>query len=200
MSVRAARLDTGMETTDARPVSASEGRSLATPLAGILLLAGVIVFLSFAPGAYNILKALHVLFAVLWVGGGILIIALAIAAQRANDDDALFTVARQAEWAANRIFVPSSFAVLGFGIAAGVNAGWDFGSFWLVAGLIGWALSAFVGIVLITPRVKRLGAVTPDRYSDPEVRRRVVEIMTIARFDSVILLLVVLDMAAKPFL
>lgn len=199
--VRRVRSDGCHGSTSAPPVTTfPPSRDLSTPIAGLILLAGTIVFLSFAPGAYSILKALHVLFAVLWVGGGILIITLAIAAERTKNDDALFAVARQAEWAANRIFVPSSFAVLGFGIATAVQGSSDWGEFWLVFGLVAWAISAFIGIVFLTPRAKRLGAVTPDRYGDPEVKRQVKEIMAIARFDSAILLLVVLDMAAKPFL
>ncbi|HEY7198362.1 MAG TPA: DUF2269 family protein [Gaiellaceae bacterium] len=189
-----------MQTTPAAPARAEEGPDRITPIAGLLFLAGVIVFLSFAPGGYTVLKTFHVFFAVLWVGGGVLLTFLALGAQRAKDDEALFSIARHAEWAANRIFVPSSFAVLGFGIATAVKGSLDWGDFWIIFGLIGWALSAFIGIALITPRAKQLGAVTPDRYDDPEVRRRVVEIMTIARFDSVLLLLIVLDMAAKPFL
>ena len=72
---------------------------------------------------------------------------------------------------------------------------------WIIIGLVGRSASAFIGTALITPRVKRLGEVTPDRFEDPDIQAGVTEIMRIARIDSVILTLVVVaDMAAKPFL
>jgi uncharacterized membrane protein len=175
-------------------------RDLLTPALVLALLVGLVVFLVAAPGTYAVLKTLHILAAVVWVGGGLTLIVLAILYERRRDQEGLFAVARQAEWIGTRVFTPASFITLAFGIAAVVEGDWDFGSAWIVIGLVGWAASAFVGIALITPRVKRLGAVTPDRFDDPEVHERVADVMRIARIDSVILTLVIVDMAAKPFL
>ena len=146
------------------------------------------------------LKTIHVLAAVVWVGGGLTLIILAILYDRRNDMIGLLAIAKQADWVGTRVFVPASFVTLGFGLAAAFKGNWDFGSAWIIIGLVGWAASAFVGTALITPRVKRLGEITPDRFDDPDVQARVTEIMRIARIDSVILTLVVADMAAKPFL
>jgi uncharacterized membrane protein len=187
-----------METTNASAARA-RGGDLVTPLAGLALLAGAILFLATSSGTYTILKSIHVIAAVVWVGGGLALIVLAILYDRRNDLDSLFSIARHAEWLGTRVFMPASFVTLGFGLATAANGNWDWGNAWIIIGLVGWAASAFVGIALITPRVKRLGAVTPDRYADPDVQARVREIMRIARIDSVILTLVVLDMVAKPF-
>jgi hypothetical protein len=54
------------ESPDAAP--STSGSAL---LAGLMLLAGTIVFLWFAPDSYQIYKAVHVTAIVIWVGGDV---------------------------------------------------------------------------------------------------------------------------------
>lgn len=172
-----------------------------TLIAGLLLLAGTIVILAFAPGTYNILLALHVIAAVVWVGGGLTLAILALVAERTKDDEGIIAIGKQAEWIGLRVFTPASFIVLGVGIALAAKGDWSYGEFWLTAGLVGWALSAMIGIFFITPEAKRLNALAASQgMQHPETQARLKRILTIARFDVALLVLIVLDMAAKPFL
>src|SRR5215212_6951936 len=105
-----------MDTTNA---SSTRARSdLLTPALGLALLIGLIVFLVAAPGTYTVLKTLHVLAAVVWVGGGLTLIMLAVIYDRRHDMEGLFAIAKQAEWVGTRVFTPASFVTLGFGLAA----------------------------------------------------------------------------------
>jgi hypothetical protein len=77
---------------------------------------------------------------------------MALAVGRPDEPGRLLDVARQAEWGAMRIFVPASFVVLAMGIAMTINGDLDWGQFWLVFGLVAWAISTAIGVGFLTPR------------------------------------------------
>lgn len=170
-----------------------------TPAAGLVLLVGAIVFLWGADGSYAIYKAIHVASAVVWVGGGTALTLYALVAQRADDTPALLSLGKQAAFLGERIFGPASFVVLGFGIAMVEKAGWGWGTFWIDFALALWAVSAAVGMGYLSPASKKLTRLLETEGPDaPGVRPALDRIIGVARFDVVMLLLIVLDMAAKP--
>jgi uncharacterized membrane protein len=169
-----------------------------TLAAAALLLLGALVFLLESDSWYLAFKAVHVVAAVLWVGGGTLLAVLAITAERDPEPARLLGVARQAEWAA-RIFIPASFTVLGMGIAMTINGDLDWGQFWLVFGLVAWTISTAIGVGFLTPRIKQLNALIQERGErDPAVQAAVQPILLAARIDIALLLLIVIDMTLKP--
>jgi uncharacterized membrane protein len=169
-----------------------------TLAAAALLLLGTLVFLVESDSWYLAFKAVHVVAAVLWVGGGTLLAVLAITAERDPDPVRLLGVARQAEWAA-RIFIPASFTVLAMGIAMTINGDLDWGQFWLVFGLVAWVISTAIGIGFLTPRIKQLNELIQERGErDPAVQAAVQPVLLAARIDIALLLLIVIDMTVKP--
>ena len=78
------------------------------PLIGLAL---AVVFLS-NTSWYLVFESIHVLAAVIWLGGGAAITLLAWRAQRARDNAELLQVAKQAEWMSLRVFVPMSVVVV----------------------------------------------------------------------------------------
>ena len=172
---------------------------LITALAAGFLLVGALVFIVESDSWYLAFKAIHVLSAVLWIGGGAFLTFMAIATERADDPARLVEIARQAEWGATRIFVPASFVVLGMGIAMTINGDLDWGQFWLVFGLIAWAITTTVGIGFLTPQIKKLTRLLEDHDArDPEVQAVVGPLLLAARLDIALLLLIVVDMTVKP--
>jgi uncharacterized membrane protein len=164
-----------------------------TLTAAALLLAGTLVFLLESDSWYLAFKAVHVVAAVLWIGGGAFLTFMAIATERAEDPGRLIEVAKQAEWGAQRIFV------LAMGIAMTINGDLDWGQFWLVFGLIAWAISTAIGIGFLTPRIKKLNMLLEDHDArDPEVQAVVTPLLLAARLDIALLLLIVIDMTVKP--
>ncbi len=174
-----------------------EGRM--TAAAAALLLAGAVVFLWQAPGSYQVFKAIHVAAAVVWVGGGAGLTIMALLAQRTNDTALLLSLGKQAAFLGERIFTPASFIALGFGIAMVEKVHWGWGVFWIDFALAGWALSTLIGIGYLSPASKKLNALMATKQpDDPEVRGAIGTLIGVARFDVVLLVLIVLDMAAKP--
>jgi uncharacterized membrane protein len=149
---------------------------------------------------YGFFKLMHVVFAVLWVGGAAALSIMAISAELANDPERLFSLARNAELVGQRVFLPSTFLVFGFGVAMVENGNLGYGDFWISFALAAWAISALVGAAFFGPQLKRLNQLIEERgKDDPEVERRVRTILRVGRFDACLLLLIVVDMTVKPF-
>jgi uncharacterized membrane protein len=149
---------------------------------------------------YALFKAVHVLFAVVWVGGGVTIFIHAIRAQTARDPDAIVTVAKQAAFMGEKVFAPVGLITFLMGIAMMINTSWGWGHFWIIAGLIGYAATFGVGVGILSPLAKKIDhAAETNGPTHPETIALIEKIMLIGRFDVAILMLVVLDMVTKPF-
>ena len=84
---------------------------------------------------YALFKAIHVMFAVVWVGGGVSIMINGIRAQRTSDPRSIVTVAQQAAFLGEKIFAPAGLVVFLMGIAMMINTNWGWSHFWIVLGL-----------------------------------------------------------------
>ena len=168
-------------------------------IAGILLLAGVIVLLWYAPASYQIYLALHVLSITVWVGGDITLTTLGIVFETKKDGAALGELGKMGGWIGTRIYTPALFFAFGFGMAlmAKLSVPWD--QFWVIFGVVGWSIAAAVGISFVGPELGRIGQAAQEHGPDsPEVARRVKRLFTIFRFDTALLALIVIDMVARP--
>jgi uncharacterized membrane protein len=149
---------------------------------------------------YFVFKSIHVFAAVIWLGGGATITVLAWRASRAKDTAQLLVIGKQAEWLSTRVFVPSSLVVLAMGIVLMHKGDWGYDHFWTLFGLIGWCVSFVVGAAYLGPQAGKLGKLMethgPD---DPEVAARLDRVINVARTDVVLVLLIAIDMVAKPF-
>ena len=149
---------------------------------------------------FAVFKLIHVSVAVFWVGGGILLTALALWAQTKDDPEELATVARQAAFVGERLFAPAGLVVLAMGITMVINDHIGFGTTWVVIGLVGYATTFTTGIAVLSPRAKRVAALLETKgAAAPETQAAIREILLIARVDVAVLLVVVADMLLKPF-
>jgi uncharacterized membrane protein len=185
--------------------AAPAGKRFAPPialdalLAGALLLGATIVFLWFAPGSYQIYLALHILAVTIWVGGDITLTTLGIVFEQKQDGPTLAALGRMGTWIGTRVYTPTLFFVLGFGVALVEKSGTPWDQFWVVFGVVGWALAMTIGITFVGPELGRIDRAAQEFGPDSaEVARRVKRLFTIFRFDTAVLALVVIDMAAKP--
>jgi uncharacterized membrane protein len=177
-------------------------RRISLIVTSALAVALVVVFVVFAANTqwYFVFKMLHVGAAVVWVGGGLFITVCALLAELANDDDQLLAIGHWAETVAGRLFPIMSFVVLGFGIGMIQNLSLGYDQFWIIFGLVAWALSAATGILFLGPEAKRLNEVAAEKGpKSPEAQARLRRILLVARVDVALLFVIVFDMVAKPF-
>ena len=186
----------------AAPSRGSNNLTLAI-LAGVVIIGVIFAFSGSAAvlnNWYSLFKAGHVLFAVIWVGGGVTIFIHAIRAQTARDPEGIVTVAKQAAFMGEKVFAPVGLVTFLLGIAMMINTSWGWGHFWIIAGLIGYASTFIVGVAILSPLAKRIDeSAEKNGPTHPETIALIERIMLIGRFDVAILMLVVLDMVTKPF-
>ena len=152
------------------------------------------------PHWYALFRVVHVALAVFWVGGGLLLTILGLKAETSEDPDEIVLLARWAAWVGERLFAPAGLIVFLMGIAMMINTDWGWGKFWVVAGLVGYALTFVTGIAVLSPQAKRIAALSVEKGTTaPETIAAIRKILLIARFDIAVLLLVVADMVTKPF-
>ena len=152
---------------------------------------------------YFWLKSVHVLAAVMWVGGNVMLTLLGIMTIGLRDPVRLTQFAKQVAFLAARYFPPLSLMVIGFGfwmVEEGL-AGWTYDMTWLQIGIAGWIASFVIGAFYLGPRASKLSKLLDERPpEDNEVQELIQRILFVARIDAVLLLFIVFDMTAKPWL
>jgi uncharacterized membrane protein len=179
--------------------AAARNADMSALLAGLVVIVGAVILLWFAPGSYQVYKALHVLAIVIWVGGDITLTTLGIVFERRRDGETLAALGKLGAWIGVKVYTPALFAALAFGIALVQKGDLGWGTFWIDFALVGWAIAATVGIGFVGPELGRIDRAAQAHGPDsPEVQRRVRRLFTVFRFDTALLILIVLDMTAKP--
>lgn len=175
------------------------GFSVDTLVAGLLVVLGAIVFFAYAPFTYDIYLGIHVLAAVTWVGGDITLTTLGIVFERRSEGETLSALGRMGAWIGTRVYTPALFVTLAFGVALMVEGDLDWSQFWVLFGLVGWAIAAIVGVAFVGPELGRIDEAARTHGPDSvEVARRVRRLFLIFRFDTALLMLIVINMAVKP--
>src|SRR4051812_38679815 len=99
----------------------------------------------------------HVLGAIVWVGGGLMLSVVAMRVRKSADPNAIPEFARMLTYLGLRVFAPAVLAVLVFGVwMVLISSEWNFGQGWvplaigllLVAFLIGAVYLGRIGIAL----------------------------------------------------
>jgi len=150
---------------------------------------------------YNSLKFVHVLSAVVWVGGACTLQAFAIRINGTGDGLRMATFAKDAEYVGNRIFLPSSIILLVSGIFTihESGGGWSYDQTWVQIGLAMILVSIAIGAGFLGPEAGRIArAIDTGGVGSPEAKQRINRIFLVSRFELVLLLLVIFDMVVKP--
>jgi putative copper export protein len=140
----------------------------------------------------------HILAATMWVGGGLALTVLSLSARRAGREQELILV-RLGTTIGGPFFGVAGMALLGFGIALVENGNWDWSTFFVIFGLIAWAWSAAVGIFYYGPEQQRIDAAL-GRGDEATVSRLLARFHRVGQIDSLVLVVAVFVMTAKPWL
>jgi uncharacterized membrane protein len=151
-----------------------------------------------AAGLYDWLLFAHVLAAMVWVGGGVMLAALAVTAIRSDDPAAVARLVGSLRVVGPAVLAPATIAVFGLGLWMVLDsAAWDFGQTWIQLALGLFAAAFVVGVVH-----QARTALAADRAiaggDHDEARRQLVRWTW--GYALVVLLLVVIawDMTFKP--
>jgi len=147
---------------------------------------------------YEFLLAVHVLAAVLWVGGGVTMHVFGRLATREGPERQL-SFTRESIRIGNRLYAPLSVILLVAGILLVDEAGYDFSAFWVNVGFVGFLVSFVLGVGFYPRQGRRYEEIAagegPSSEAAAAVYRRVANVNAV---EISILVLVVIDMAVKP--
>lgn len=148
---------------------------------------------------YEALLFLHILAAIVWIGGGIALQLVGIRAEQTRNGPFMQGLGESSDWLAKRLFIPSSLAVLVLGILLTIEGPWTFDILWLDLGFVGFAASFLIGFFFLRPEGERIGrAIAAHGPASSQARRHIRRINVVQRVELVILVLVVGAMSIKP--
>jgi hypothetical protein len=147
---------------------------------------------------YDLLNFVHIVAAAVWLGGGVILQLIIGRARRATDPARLRDAMTDAAWVGNRVFAPAALVLVlaGFGLIAQGEWDWDP---WIHLGITGWALLFLIGIAFHGRAEARIVELLAEQPPDaPPVRERVARYFMVTGIETLILVLVLLDMVLKP--
>ena len=149
---------------------------------------------------YEWFKAFHVLAAVLWVGGSVMLTILGVMTIGLKDPVRMTQFAKQVSKLGGVYFPPLSLIVVGLGFGLVEKGDWGYDPTWIQIGIAGWAASFVIGAGYLGQHSSKLAKLMDTQPPEsPEVQILIRRILTAARIDGALLLFVVFDMVAKPW-
>jgi uncharacterized membrane protein len=148
--------------------------------------------------AYSVLLFIHIVCAVIWVGGAFALQLLAFLVSRTGDQLELARLMRYFELIGSRVFVPVATLLFIAGAVMTLQA-WSFGKTWIAVSVALWVLSAVAGAVYLGPRAKRVGelfnAEGPSSAAGQALMNR---LFLVSRLELVSFAIIIALMVFKP--
>jgi uncharacterized membrane protein len=150
---------------------------------------------------YLLLKYLHVLAVIAWIGGLFALVVLNARLAREGDPAMLAVVGRQSEFFGRSVLGPAMLVTLLAGLATAGVARFPFSTPWIVWGIVGFFISIAVGVVAVSRAAGELATVArtvpPGDDRLDAARRRVIALNAI---NLLLLASIVWAMVFKPAL
>jgi uncharacterized membrane protein len=144
----------------------------------------------------SLLKFAHVCAALIWVGGGFVMVIGGIArARHATAEDQLAHI-RTVAFLGTRLFMPASIATLATGVTLLFAAGWGWQPF-TILGLAGIAFTAAYGALVLGPSCEK-AAKTAEAWGAVSVLPTLRHIYRLAAFDYAVQFAIIFLMVVKP--
>ena len=147
---------------------------------------------------YRVLLYVHIVCAVIWVGGAVYAQLLALRVSRSPDPSDLPRLARHIEFIGSRVFAPAAVLLFLAGVGMTLQA-WSFGRFWIGSAVALWVLSAALGAVYLGPRVKRAAELFEAEGPTSQSGRALIDrLFLISRLELVSFAVIIALMTFKP--
>lgn len=147
---------------------------------------------------YQLLLYVHIVSAVIWVGGAFAIQALAVVVSRSDDPTELPRLGRNLEIIGSRVFAPAAIVLFLAGAVMTVQK-FSFGQTWIAVSVGLWILSAAAGAVYLGPRAKRVVALfEAEGPSSVAARQLIGRLFLVTRLELAGFAVVIALMVFKP--
>jgi uncharacterized membrane protein len=147
---------------------------------------------------YLVLLYVHIVCAVIWVGGAFFSQLLAIRVARSTDPADLPKLGRNMEFLGMRVFLPASILLFLAGLAM-VAQQWSFGQTWIALAIALWILSVIAGAVYVGPRTQKVAALFESEGPASTAARALLgRIFLVSRLELVSFAIIIALMVFKP--
>lgn len=142
----------------------------------------------------------HILGAIIWVGGGVMLSLVGVRARQSEDPSLIREFARMLSYVGLRVLMPAVVAVLVSGVwLVLARSAWDFTQFWVLFGLGAFIVAFLIGAVYLSQIAIQLERLATRTDMDPQAVRDLLGRWIVGyRVILVILLFAVWDMVFKP--
>lgn len=146
------------------------------------------------------LKFGHIVAAMVWIGGGLMLSLMGARARASRDPNAIGEFARTLSYFGPRVLTPAVLAVLVFGIWMVLeNAAWDFAQGWILIALGLFVIAFFIGVIFLSRLGIALKRMAGAGESDSGAGRALLGRWLIGyRIVLLVLVAAVWDMVFKP--
>ena len=149
---------------------------------------------------YELLLFVHVLAAIAWVGGVLVVLVTLEVARRSGDRAHVVKALHYDDRLGLIFYVPAALLVLAAGAGLVLEGPWSFGDGWVLAGLGLLVASFAVGFAFFLPFGKRLAAAVEAHGAESDtVAAEVDRIRLVTWVDIALLAAAVFVMTTKPF-
>ena len=147
---------------------------------------------------YLILLYLHIICAVIWVGGAFFSQLLALRVERSTDPADLPKLGRNLEFLGLRVFLPASIVLFLAGVGM-VLQQWSFGQTWVAVSMGLWLLSVIAGSIYIGPRTKKIAELfEAEGPTSTAARALMSRIFLVSRLELLSFAVIIAMMVFKP--
>jgi uncharacterized membrane protein len=148
---------------------------------------------------YELWLAIHILCAVVWVGGGVSVHVLGRLTVKRGDPEQIVAFNRDAVKLGNVFYAPLAIVLIIAGVLLVEDVGYGYGDLWITLGFLGWLFSLALRIGFYPWQARKVeAAVTGGGPAAPEAQATIGRILLVNSIEIAILLLVIVDMAIKP--
>jgi uncharacterized membrane protein len=147
---------------------------------------------------YELLLFVHIVCAVIWVGGAAYAQLLAYRVSRSPDPSELPRLARHIEIIGARVFTPAAILLFVAGVGMTLQA-WSFGQTWIAVSVALWILSALLGAAYLGPRVKRAAELFEAEGPTSQTGRELIDrLFLVSRLELISFAFIIALMTFKP--
>lgn len=147
---------------------------------------------------YSLLLYIHILTAMIWVGGAFYVQVLSMLVSRSDDPMELPRLGRHVEFIGSWVFMPAAVVLFIAGAAMTLQQ-WSFGQVWIAVSVALWVLSAVAGAAYLAPGSKRAAALFDAEGPESVAgRQQIQRLFLVSRLELVSFAVIIALMVFKP--
>ena len=147
---------------------------------------------------YQVALYVHIICAVIWVGGALYAQLLSIRVARSDDPMELPRLGRNIEYIGSRVFMPAATLLFVAGVIMTLQA-WSFGQLWVAVSVALFILSAAAGALYLGPNARRVTALFDAEGPESIAGRQLIgQMFLVSRLELVSFAVIIALMVFKP--